>query len=813
MQCTHITGYCETTTVYEDICILSVSGTAIRVWGPKGAASPPNCFPAHIPYSRRSSHLKGARTRCRACQRAYVPEILLCTVQPPSRHLLQPPSDSFPRQHSTPVRDRGFGMAPPFFLRGSRQLVESRVCRPMPKLQGETKAGKVSELVLFLQFDVYRQLIYKLRVLGLNAAFGLRVQISLGEGMIAAVATATACYACPLPPPAQVRISRHIGVKDTEDAELVEMQRKIIAQASQNRAFWQARVAELTGLRRSQALTLRPNLSEPIASIPRVASAPTNASPALQMALKPHPTPGGLVEAGTPTGSPAAGPRLSPLQVPSRLAPGGLTPPNLSAGAKQHLMQYSPPDQRATPDKRARRRSLPDSFVSRTSPKHSPKLGPSPISASKLRQSPRRQRHFMPSGAAGPGDFSSSSDSDSDADDGRRKFILHIDNEADEDTMALLVEPRFTGFFNTPLQRDEIEALGLEASAASSRMLTFVRRVKWGDNTAESKLNQELAAAFQDVYASLLYKSRGFACNIKSQLNLTDENEIEIVMTAVALPALARRPALAGRPGGQHSLLDDAIGIPAVVLPPPAADAKSVAGDVKMGGDAKSDRADASDEKEVSNGGDKSDRDDKTSDSDGKISGGPQNAPGGEAANGETAAEVIPRDDAKLDSDENGLAGEFLLPKFVGPVRDATSTPVAAPRPGSAGDSTAEPRLVREIEAELRRGAYAHVQVSTLEYLPRRRVAQYLGRVNIHFIRESFEEKQGTLGRFTHELLAQINTIARAHVSARGGNALLSYTLLEYQVDKERASQSYSIMSLSGDAVLLADPLVRGAVL
>eukprot|EP00466_Bigelowiella_natans_P007881 jgi/Bigna1/60860/fgenesh1_kg.15_\ len=47
---------------------------------------------------------------------------------------------------------------------------------------------------------------------------------------------------------------------------------------------------------------------------------------------------------------------------------------------------------------------------------------------------------------------------------------------------------------------------------------------------------------------------------------------------------------------------------------------------------------------------------------------------------------------------------------------------------------------------------------------------------------------------------------ARAQVFAKGGNALLSYTLLEYQVDQESTRQSYSIMSLSGDAVQLAPP-------
>ena len=46
-----------------------------------------------------------------------------------------------------------------------------------------------------------------------------------------------------------------------------------------------------------------------------------------------------------------------------------------------------------------------------------------------------------------------------------------------------------------------------------------------------------------------------------------------------------------------------------------------------------------------------------------------------------------------------------------------------------------------------------------------------------------------------------MNSIVRAHVLSRGGNALIGYRLDEFRMIEENKNQAYSIISLSGDAV------------
>ncbi|KAI8851468.1 hypothetical protein BC829DRAFT_415211 [Chytridium lagenaria] len=57
---------------------------------------------------------------------------------------------------------------------------------------GESQASIASETMPFIQYDIHRQLMYKLRIYGLNAVFGLKIQFSVGESLIVAVATGTA---------------------------------------------------------------------------------------------------------------------------------------------------------------------------------------------------------------------------------------------------------------------------------------------------------------------------------------------------------------------------------------------------------------------------------------------------------------------------------------------------------------------------------------------------------------------------------------------------------------------------------------------
>ena len=54
-------------------------------------------------------------------------------------------------------------------IRGSGVFVQARVCRLRPKSTGEQDALNVSEALPFLEYELARQLMLKLKVLGRNA--------------------------------------------------------------------------------------------------------------------------------------------------------------------------------------------------------------------------------------------------------------------------------------------------------------------------------------------------------------------------------------------------------------------------------------------------------------------------------------------------------------------------------------------------------------------------------------------------------------------------------------------------------------------
>ncbi len=138
---------------------------------------------------------------CQMCGRKYVPEILLATIQPHPQGSQQTGGGRLAAIGSLgggsacygmalgSEADDGFGYG--FPILGTGQLVEARVCRAKKRAAGEANATLVSEAIPFLEYDLHRQLMYKLRVMGMNAAFALRWQLTIGENMIIGVATAT----------------------------------------------------------------------------------------------------------------------------------------------------------------------------------------------------------------------------------------------------------------------------------------------------------------------------------------------------------------------------------------------------------------------------------------------------------------------------------------------------------------------------------------------------------------------------------------------------------------------------------------------
>lgn len=175
-----------------------------RIRAHKGRAS---CQACHIPYHRQRAPFPMNFMRCNCCRKRYVPEILITNVEP----------------------------LPELETIGQGYYLEAHICRPKKRKDGESNATIVSDTLPFIEYDIHRQLLYKLRIQGLNAIFGLQVQLTIGESLIIAVASGTATYLSALPAPPPLRITRNLDIIDAEDRQLYEIQRRIMERSEENR--------------------------------------------------------------------------------------------------------------------------------------------------------------------------------------------------------------------------------------------------------------------------------------------------------------------------------------------------------------------------------------------------------------------------------------------------------------------------------------------------------------------------------------------------------------------------------------------------
>jgi uncharacterized protein YbjQ (UPF0145 family) len=200
LGCTHVVGYTENVTAHEqdEVCVLSAVGTAVALSASEGVllqqqSSRPQtgtrwkhpCRVCHVPYSRgQMLPFPICLSLCRVCGRKYVPEMLLSTCEPP----------------------------PELPVIGTGRLIQVRAARTRKHSIGESNAVSVSALLPFLEYELHSQLVYKLKVFGMNAVFGLQYELSIGDNMVVAVATGTATYVEALPPPTVITLSHESSV-------------------------------------------------------------------------------------------------------------------------------------------------------------------------------------------------------------------------------------------------------------------------------------------------------------------------------------------------------------------------------------------------------------------------------------------------------------------------------------------------------------------------------------------------------------------------------------------------------------------------
>ncbi|XP_022211757.2 C2 domain-containing protein 5 isoform X2 [Drosophila obscura] len=270
LGCNVVLGYAETTTISDDVCVLSATGTAAVInmvfnrsvsqtdlyamskattgnamsnsleeangsssgepsaskdsgsvgtgnsSGGKRYGMPPlngprnACAICHIPYNLSSVPFNVKMKKCAICRKGRVPDVLLATLEVPE--YMQ-------------VTGRGCFM-------------QAQVVRAKRDLRAaELNAKEISDGLPFLEYELHRVLINKLKAKGMNAIFGLRTQVAIGERMIALIATGTALFLTALPVPQVPKIVA--GTSWTDKQKLNELQKKLQETFERNQEIYQ----------------------------------------------------------------------------------------------------------------------------------------------------------------------------------------------------------------------------------------------------------------------------------------------------------------------------------------------------------------------------------------------------------------------------------------------------------------------------------------------------------------------------------------------------------------------------------------------
>ncbi|KAM6436213.1 C2 domain-containing protein 5 isoform 6-T6 [Liasis olivaceus] len=225
LGCHAVVGYSESTSICEEVCILSASGTA-AVLNPRFLQDgnmevcleqrleetlPPACGFCHIPYDELNMPFPARLAYCCSCRKQKVPDVLFTTIDLPMDAVV--------------------------FGKGC--LIQARLCRLKKKTQAEANATSISNLLPFMEYEVHTQLMNKLKLKGMNALFGLRIQITVGETMLMGLASATGVYLAALPTPGGIQIAGKTPNDATYEQHISHMQKKINDTIAKNKELYE----------------------------------------------------------------------------------------------------------------------------------------------------------------------------------------------------------------------------------------------------------------------------------------------------------------------------------------------------------------------------------------------------------------------------------------------------------------------------------------------------------------------------------------------------------------------------------------------
>lgn len=789
------------------------------------------CSYCHVPYHHRLAPFSNMKlVPCLLCGKKWVPEIILATVEPPSR---------------LPVR-------------GSGVFIQARVCRSRPKASDESDALAVSEALPFLEFELARQLLLKLKVLGRNAAFSLKSEVDVGNRLIVATVTATALYCDAMPAPNILKISRTIAIQDEEDYQLVELQRQIEVISSKNRerlvTSAQRRAEKIRrehvkkieeAKLRKQARRLearqrrRDSRQQQQNKIERTTSGgarrPRSASEGFTLG-------NGNSEKSLSKKSDYASQdktksvkkvidaenlSTSPVQaldeaekVSSSSSSSSSSSESSSSSSSSSASSSSESEKepiKSEPDKSSFRRSM----ISNPPSDREKDDGTDMFTSGGEMEIYYEEEHADEDDDVNPLDDEEGPDMEEldelaegvDADDfvpetlpgkglqARRRrrrlyrddkapFVLEIDDEADEDLLAVLLDKQLPDGVRlcTSQYMPSFGQIGKKSKSANAQMVMSMLRVKWNSAYARggTRNNQFFSSLFQELFAKLCVSlerlSPCIICGLRTQVNLTPDDMIELICTGKVV--LEHRGRLINSEDANdlsdgeleiqrkedaelgHLFQKVEAGVTALFeknryMPPRQA---TVIVDI------------LSDEmKRVHFGYSKTNE--PYSREDGILSDRFPN----ESSQGHIRS---------LTNINNFTTSKQLMNLRPGPRENVLIRNKTTSDEKYAQTVPRVPILMNVTEVP--------VEITPLFHVTGGSITKYLGTVSMHFIRES----RGAEAAQFHRFVTECNAIARAHVVSLGGNALIAYRAEPAESGgRVYKSQVYNVISLSGCAV------------